>query len=232
MSIPAILLILLTALARCSGADFKTRLYLIAGDRRPCASRPACPSGGAQAIEEGMAGLGSATVVGWEPSSVDLESSGANVAHHHPQLGIKRALGDDLTGLLYIGLLDVGFIILVPMSMPCRATANDRSSIRHPLLAGLAVTHSFLYTGARGGSRHPQRRLGWVILAPFGHPCRHHRRSLLGDTSPKDLDPPPETEGKVRRRPAAPPLPHHPGHDSIPLLLSALTVSPLGGEVV
>lgn len=128
------------------------------------------------AIQEGMGGtLGFvATVVGLGAIFGQmLESSGGaeSLARHLIQkFGIKRApWAMTLTGFLVAipVFFDVGFIILVPI-VYALARDTKRSLLYYaiPLLAGLAVTHSFIppTPGPVAVADIINAQLGWVIL--------------------------------------------------------------------
>jgi len=129
-----------------------------------------------KSIQDGMAGtLGFvATVVGLGAIFGQmLESSGgaASLAHHLiRQFGVKRApWAMTLTGFLVAIpiFFDVGFIILVPI-VYALARDTKRSLLYYaiPLLAGLAVTHSFIppTPGPVAVADIINAQLGWVIL--------------------------------------------------------------------
>ncbi len=129
-----------------------------------------------QAIQDGMAGtLGFvATVVGLGAIFGQLlESSGGaeSLAHH-----LVKKFGKDnaswamvITGFIVAipVFLDVGFIILVPI-IYALARDTKRSLLYYaiPLLAGLAVTHSFIppTPGPVAVADIINAQLGWVIL--------------------------------------------------------------------
>lgn len=132
-----------------------------------------------QSIEDGMAGtLGFvATVVGLGAIFGQmLESSGGaeSLAHH-----LIKKFGKDhaswamvLTGFVVAipVFFDVGFIILVPI-IYALARDTKRSLLYYaiPLLAGLAVTHSFIppTPGPVAVANIINAQLGWVILLGF-----------------------------------------------------------------
>jgi Gnt-I system low-affinity gluconate transporter len=165
------------------------------------------------AIEEGMAGtLGFvATVVGLGAIFGQiLESSGGaeSLAHHLIRsFGIRRApWAMTLTGFLVAipVFFDVGFIILVPI-VYALSRDSKRSLLYYaiPLLAGLAVTHSFIppTPGPVAVADIINAQLGWVILlgAILGIPVAIIAGPLFGRHIAKKihLDPPPETESSV-----------------------------------
>jgi len=127
-------------------------------------------------IQEGMAGtLGFvATVVGLGAIFGQmLESSGGaeSLAHHLiKKFGVKRApWAMTLTGFLVAIpiFFDVGFIILVPIVYALsRDTKRSLLYYAIPLLAGLAVTHSFIppTPGPVAVADIINAQLGWVIL--------------------------------------------------------------------
>lgn len=129
-----------------------------------------------KAIQDGMAGtLGFvATVVGLGAIFGQmLESSGGaeSLAHYLiKKFGIKRApWAMALTGFLVAIpiFLDVGFIILVPIVYALsRDTKRSLLYYAIPLLAGLAVTHSFIppTPGPVAVADIINAQLGWVIL--------------------------------------------------------------------
>lgn len=129
-----------------------------------------------KSIQDGMAGtLGFvATVVGLGAIFGQmLESSGGaeSLAHHLIQkFGVQRApWAMTLTGFLVAIpiFFDVGFIILVPI-VYALARDTKRSLLYYaiPLLAGLAVTHSFIppTPGPVAVADIINAQLGWVIL--------------------------------------------------------------------
>ncbi len=215
MSIPAILLILLTAVAlllfmvlRLKISAFisllVTAIYVGIAAGMPLREV-------LKAIEEGMAGtLGFvATVVGLGAIFGQiLESSGGaqSLAHHLIRsFGIRRApWAMTLTGFLVAipVFFDVGFIILVPIVYAL--SRNSKRSLLYyaiPLLAGLAVTHSFIppTPGPVAVADILNAQLGWVILMGtlLGIPVAIIAGPLFGRHIAKKihLDPPPETEG-------------------------------------
>mgnify|MGYP000930420492 FL=1 len=215
MSIPAILLILLSAVAlllfmvlRLKISAFisllVTAIYVGIAAGMPLREV-------LKAIEEGMAGtLGFvATVVGLGAIFGQiLESSGGaqSLAHHLIRsFGIKRApWAMTLTGFLVAipVFFDVGFIILVPI-VYALSRDSKRSLLYYaiPLLAGLAVTHSFIppTPGPVAVADILNAQLGWVILMGtlLGIPVAIIAGPLFGRYIAKKihLDPPPETEG-------------------------------------
>lgn len=215
MSIPAILLILLTAVAlllfmvlRLKISAFisllVTAIYVGIAAGMPIREV-------LKAIEEGMAGtLGFvATVVGLGAIFGQiLESSGGaqSLAHHLIRsFGIKRApWAMTLTGFLVAipVFFDVGFIILVPI-VYALSRDSKRSLLYYaiPLLAGLAVTHSFIppTPGPVAVADILNAQLGWVILMGtlLGIPVAIIAGPLFGRYIAKKihLDPPPETAG-------------------------------------
>lgn len=215
MSIPAILLILLTAVVlllfmvlRLKISAFisllVTAIYVGIAAGMPLREV-------LKAIEEGMAGtLGFvATVVGLGAIFGQiLESSGGaqSLAHHLIRsFGIKRApWAMTLTGFLVAipVFFDVGFIILVPI-VYALSRDSKRSLLYYaiPLLAGLAVTHSFIppTPGPVAVADILNAQLGWVILMGtlLGIPVAIIAGPLFGRYIAKKihLDPPPETEG-------------------------------------
>lgn len=215
MSIPAILLILLTAVAlllfmvlRLKISAF-TSLLVTAIYVGIAAGMPLREV--LKAIEEGMAGtLGFvATVVGLGAIFGQiLESSGGaqSLAHHLIRsFGIRRApWAMTLTGFLVAipVFFDVGFIILVPI-VYALSRDSKRSLLYYaiPLLAGLAVTHSFIppTPGPVAVADILNAQLGWVILMGtlLGIPVAIIAGPLFGRHIAKKihLDPPPETEG-------------------------------------
>ncbi|HPJ49125.1 MAG TPA: SLC13 family permease, partial [Proteiniphilum sp.] len=178
MSIPAILLILLSAVAlllfmvlRLKISAFisllVTAIYVGIAAGMPLREV-------LKAIEEGMAGtLGFvATVVGLGAIFGQiLESSGGaqSLAHHLIRsFGIRRApWAMTLTGFLVAipVFFDVGFIILVPI-VYALSRDSKRSLLYYaiPLLAGLAVTHSFIppTPGPVAVADILNAQLGWV----------------------------------------------------------------------
>jgi len=217
MSIPAILLILLSAVAlllfmvlRLKISAFisllVTAIYVGIAAGMPLREV-------LKAIEEGMAGtLGFvATVVGLGAIFGQiLESSGGaqSLAHHLIRsFGIKRApWAMTLTGFLVAipVFFDVGFIILVPI-VYALSRDSKRSLLYYaiPLLAGLAVTHSFIppTPGPVAVADILNAQLGWVILMGtlLGIPVAIIAGPLFGRYIAKKihLDPPPETEGSI-----------------------------------
>lgn len=215
MSIPAILLILLSAVAlllfmvlRLKISAFisllVTAIYVGIAAGMPLREV-------LKAIEEGMAGtLGFvATVVGLGAIFGQiLESSGGaqSLAHHLIRsFGIRRApWAMTLTGFLVAipVFFDVGFIILVPI-VYALSRDSKRSLLYYaiPLLAGLAVTHSFIppTPGPVAVADILNAQLGWVILMGtlLGIPVAIIAGPLFGRYIAKKihLDPPPETEG-------------------------------------
>jgi len=215
MSIPAILLILLSAVAlllfmvlRLKISAFisllVTAIYVGIAAGMPLREV-------LKAIEEGMAGtLGFvATVVGLGAIFGQiLESSGGaqSLAHHLIRsFGIKRApWAMTLTGFLVAipVFFDVGFIILVPI-VYALSRDSKRSLLYYaiPLLAGLAVTHSFIppTPGPVAVADILNAQLGWVILMGtlLGIPVAIIAGPLFGRYIAKKihLDPPPETAG-------------------------------------
>ena len=214
MSIPAILLILLSAVAlllfmvlRLKISAFisllVTAIYVGIAAGMPLREV-------LKAIEEGMAGtLGFvATVVGLGAIFGQiLESSGGaqSLAHHLIRsFGIRRApWAMTLTGFLVAipVFFDVGFIILVPIVYAL--SRNSKRSLLFyaiPLLAGLAVTHSFIppTPGPVAVADILNAQLGWVILMGtlLGIPVAIIAGPLFGRYIAKKihLDPPPETE--------------------------------------
>lgn len=215
MSIPAILLILLSAVAlllfmvlRLKISAFisllVTAIYVGIAAGMPLREV-------LKAIEEGMAGtLGFvATVVGLGAIFGQiLESSGGaqSLAHHLIRsFGIKRApWAMTLTGFLVAipVFFDVGFIILVPI-VYALSRDSKRSLLYYaiPLLAGLAVTHSFIppTPGPVAVADILNAQLGWVILMGtlLGIPVAIIAGPLFGRyiATKIHLDPPPETAG-------------------------------------
>ena len=215
MSIPAILLILLTAVALLLFMVLKLKisafisLLVTAIYVGIAAGMPL--SDVLTAIEEGMAGtLGFvATVVGLGAIFGQiLESSGGaeSLAHHLIRsFGIKRApWAMTLTGFLVAipVFFDVGFIILVPI-VYALSRDSKRSLLYYaiPLLAGLAVTHSFIppTPGPVAVADILNAQLGWVILLGtlLGIPVAIIAGPLFGRyiATKIHLDPPPETTG-------------------------------------
>ena len=217
MSIPAILLILLSAVAlllfmvlRLKISAFisllVTAIYVGIAAGMPLREV-------LKAIEEGMAGtLGFvATVVGLGAIFGQiLESSGGaqSLAHHLIRsFGIKRApWAMTLTGFLVAipVFFDVGFIILVPIVYAL--SRNSKRSLLFyaiPLLAGLAVTHSFIppTPGPVAVADILNAQLGWVILMGtlLGIPVAIIAGPLFGRYIAKKihLDPPPETDSSI-----------------------------------
>jgi len=217
MSIPAILLILLTAVAlllfmvlRLKISAFisllVTAIYVGIAAGMPLREV-------LKAIEEGMAGtLGFvATVVGLGAIFGQiLESSGGaqSLAHHLIRsFGIRRApWAMTLTGFLVAipVFFDVGFIILVPIVYAL--SRNSKRSLLFyaiPLLAGLAVTHSFIppTPGPVAVADILNAQLGWVILMGtlLGIPVAIIAGPLFGRYIAKKihLDPPPETDSSI-----------------------------------
>lgn len=214
MSIPAILLILLSAVAlllfmvlRLKISAFisllVTAIYVGIAAGMPLREV-------LKAIEEGMAGtLGFvATVVGLGAIFGQiLESSGGaqSLAHHLIRsFGIRRApWAMTLTGFLVAipVFFDVGFIILVPI-VYALSRDSKRSLLYYaiPLLAGLAVTHSFIppTPGPVAVADILNAQLGWVILMGtlLGIPVAIIAGPLFGRYIAQKihLDPPPETE--------------------------------------
>jgi len=217
MSIPAILLILLSAVAlllfmvlRLKISAFisllVTAIYVGIAAGMPLREV-------LKAIEEGMAGtLGFvATVVGLGAIFGQiLESSGGaqSLAHHLIRsFGIKRApWAMTLTGFLVAipVFFDVGFIILVPI-VYALSRDSKRSLLYYaiPLLAGLAVTHSFIppTPGPVAVADILNAQLGWVILMGtlLGIPVAIIAGPLFGRYIAKKihLDPPPETDSSI-----------------------------------
>lgn len=165
------------------------------------------------AIEQGMAGtLGFvATVVGLGAIFGQiLESSGGaqSLAHHLIRsFGIRWApWAMTLTGFLVAipVFFDVGFIILVPI-VYALSRDSKRSLLYYaiPLLAGLAVTHSFIppTPGPVAVADILNAQLGWVILMGtlLGIPVAIIAGPLFGRYIAKKihLDPPPETDGSI-----------------------------------
>ena len=217
MSIPAILLILLSAVAlllfmvlRLKISAFisllVTAIYVGIAAGMPLREV-------LKAIEEGMAGtLGFvATVVGLGAIFGQiLESSGGaqSLAHHLIRsFGIRRApWAMTLTGFLVAipVFFDVGFIILVPIVYAL--SRNSKRSLLYyaiPLLAGLAVTHSFIppTPGPVAVADILNAQLGWVILMGtlLGIPVAIIAGPLFGRYIAKKihLDPPPETDSSI-----------------------------------
>ena len=217
MSIPAILLILLSAVAlllfmvlRLKISAFisllVTAIYVGIAAGMPLREV-------LKAIEEGMAGtLGFvATVVGLGAIFGQiLESSGGaqSLAHHLIRsFGIRRApWAMTLTGFLVAipVSFDVGFIILVPIVYAL--SRNSKRSLLFyaiPLLAGLAVTHSFIppTPGPVAVADILNAQLGWVILMGtlLGIPVAIIAGPLFGRYIAKKihLDPPPETDSSI-----------------------------------
>lgn len=217
MSIPAILLILLSAVAlllfmvlRLKISAFisllVTAIYVGIAAGMPLREV-------LKAIEEGMAGtLGFvATVVGLGAIFGQiLESSGGaqSLAHHLIRsFGIRRApWAMTLTGFLVAipVFFDVGFIILVPI-VYALSRDSKRSLLYYaiPLLAGLAVTHSFIppTPGPVAVADILNAQLGWVILMGtlLGIPVAIIAGPLFGRYIAKKihLDPPPETDSSI-----------------------------------
>ncbi len=166
-------------------------------------------------IQEGMAGtLGFvATVVGLGAIFGQmLESSGGaeSLAHH-----LIKKFGSDraswamvITGFVVAipVFLDVGFIILVPIIYALsRDTKRSLLYYAIPLLAGLAVTHSFVppTPGPVAVADIINVQLGWVILlgSAIGLPIAVLAGPVWGKYISKKiyLEPPPHFDAELRK---------------------------------